>query len=109
MKIHPMPGCVYIKTQSQKVGGFDTSMRDSVVEYAEVIALPEHNVPMQLMAWLCKIFGHSWVNRCSFEVGDKIFVKGWAIDVIDFEGEKYEFCNLETNGILCKVSDEPLQ
>ena len=91
MKIHPMPGCVYIKTQSQKVGGFDTSMRDSVVEYAEVIALPEHNVPMQL------------------EVGDKIFVKGWAIDVIDFEGEKYEFCNLETNGILCKVSDEPLQ
>ncbi len=83
MGIEPLPGIVYLKTESQKVGALDTSSKESAVEFAEVIALGEG------------------INN--LRVGDKIFVKSWAVDLVYHEGQWHKFCNIKTDGILAIV------
>lgn len=85
MRIEPLQNVVYLKTEANKVGALDVSSTPSAVEYAEVIAVGK---------------GVENIN-----VGDKVFVKSWAIDLIFHEDEWYKFCNVETNGILAIVHE----
>lgn len=83
MKIIPQPKTVYLKIESNKAGVLDTSSRVSAVEIAEVLDVGE--------------------GVSSIKKGDKVFVKSWAIDIIDYEDKKYHFVNVDTNGILAVV------
>lgn len=82
MEIKPMPNTVYLKIEENKAGVLDTSSRASAVEIGEVVAAGE---------------------GVKITIGSKVFVKSWAIDIIDYEDKKYHFCNIETNGILAVV------
>ena len=79
MKIKPLKGEIYIKIDEATAGVLDTSSRESAVEFAEVISVGE---------------GVEEVKK-----GDKIFVKSWAIDILNHAGKKYLFVNLATKGI----------
>lgn len=82
--IDPLPGIAYIKTEAQKAGALDTSSRDSAVEFAEVLAVGD--------------------GVDALKPGDRIFVKSWAVDNIYHEGEWHRFVNLETKGILARIT-----
>ncbi len=80
LTIVPQPNIVYLKIDRPKVGALDMTSKDSAMEYAEVLAVGK------------EVKG--------IEVGNHVFVKSWAIDIIDYKEDKYYFCNIETGGIL---------
>jgi len=84
VKIQPLKGIIYLKIEEGKAGILDTSSRASAVEYATVLDIGE---------------GVESVKK-----GDRVFVKAWAIDIVNYEDERYYFCAQETNGILAVVS-----
>lgn len=84
MKILPLDNIIQLKIEEAKVGILDTSSRQSAVEYAEVVATGSGSFD-------------------SPKVGDHVFVKAWAIDIIQHEEKKYYFCDIKTNGILAVV------
>jgi co-chaperonin GroES (HSP10) len=90
MKIEPLDGIVYLKFEEAQAGGLDTSSRASAVEYAEVVAVPEHTHETPCKYW-------------KIHKGDHVFVKSWAVDSIYHEGKEYRFCNIKTDGILAIV------
>ena len=84
MKIIPLKNQVHLKIDEAKAGILDTSSRMSAVEYAEVLALgPDVTIDIK--------------------VGDHVFVKAWATDIITHEDKRYYFISTETNGILAIV------
>lgn len=84
MKVKPLQNTVYLKIDEARAGVLDTSSRSSAVEYAEVLAIGE--------------------GVKSLKVGDKVFVKAWAVDIVDHGDKKYYFVNLDTNGVLAVVA-----
>jgi co-chaperonin GroES (HSP10) len=89
MKIKPLPGIVQLKIDEVHAGVLDTSSRESAVEYAEVLAVGNmDNAP---------------TLDSVPKVGDHVFVKSWAIDIITHQDKRYYFCNIETGGILAVV------
>lgn len=84
--IKPINGKIQIKIEQPKVGGLDLSSKETAIEVAEVVALPAH------------IEGQSFINL-GLNVGDKIMVKAWSIDVLTWEGEKYYFVDSDSKGI----------
>lgn len=95
MKIIPLGNNVQLEIEEASAGMLDTSSRESAVEYAKVVAIGTHvnrtiiNPDAHTSEWI--------------KVDDHVFVKAWAIDIINYEGKKYYFCNLDTNGILAVV------
>ena len=85
MKIQPFSDQIYIKIDEVKAGILNTSSRESAVECAEVLALGQGT------------------EGGILKVGDKIFVKAWAIDIITHGDAKYHFVNVTSGGILAKV------
>lgn len=85
MDIQPVGSNIQLEFAEAKAGILDTSSRQSVVEYAKVIAISPG------------------AEMYAMEVGDYVFVKAWAVDIISHEDKKYYFCNVETNGILAIV------
>jgi co-chaperonin GroES (HSP10) len=83
MKIKPASGQIYLKIDTPKIGVLQ-STKDSAIEYAEVIEVAD--------------------DIDTFKKGDKVFVKAWAIDTVTYEGKKYNFVNIESNGVLATVS-----
>lgn len=87
MKIKPIGKVIYLKLDTvESVGGknvsLDTSSKKTTREYAKVLAVgPE-------------------VTQC--KVGDYVFVKAWAIDIINHDKVEYFFTNEDANG-LCAV------
>lgn len=81
--IEPLEGIVYLEMDKGTEGVLDTSSRSSAIECATVISVG------------------SGVN--DIHSGQKVFVKSWAVDTIDYEGEKYHFVNIKTNGILAVI------
>lgn len=84
MKITPQANIVQLKIEEAKAGILDTSSRDSAVEYAEVLATGS--------------------EVKSLKVGDKVFVKAWAVDIITHDDKKFYFVDITSNGILARVS-----
>lgn len=85
IKIQPFTDQVHIEIEEAKAGVLNTSSRESAVEYAKVVGLGEGCVGGRL------------------KVGDHIFVKAWAIDIISHQDKRYYFVNITTNGILAIV------
>lgn len=83
MTITPLRNTIYLKIDSPKVGDLDMASRDTAVEYAEVISVGD--------------------GVTSLKKGDRVFVKAWAVDIVQHEDKKYYFCNLDTNGILAII------
>lgn len=89
MKIKPIGKVIYLKLDTvEKVGGssvsLDTSSKKTIREFGEVLAIgPEVT---------------------QVKVGDKLFVKGWAIDTITHNKQEYFFTNEDANGLCAKVS-----
>lgn len=86
MKIQPLQNIVYIKIDEVHAGALVTSSKASAVEFAEVIALGKH-ADMEK----------------TLKVGDKIFVKSWGVDIVQYGDQKYHFVSIETNAILAIV------
>lgn len=103
-----MPGVVYIKTQTAKVGALDTSSRDSAVEFAEVMAVGEMPGKSKCLD-SCMVCPTESISNFDFKVGDKIFVKSWGIDIITHEGVRYEFVNIATGAIVAKVHEDKMK
>lgn len=80
-----MDNMVALKIEEAQAGVLDTSSRETAVEYAEVLAVG------------------SKVE--SLKAGDKVFVKAWAVDIINHNDTKYHFVDITSNGILAKVND----
>jgi co-chaperonin GroES (HSP10) len=86
MKIKPLGDIIQLKIEEVKAGVLDTSSRESAVEYAEVIEVGE--------------------NVVNIVKGDKVFVKAWGVDIVNYEDKKYHFVNVNTNAILAIVKHE---
>lgn len=85
MEIHPLKNQIYLKLDEVRAGVLDTSSRMTAVESAEVLGVGE--------------------GIDNIKKGDRVFVKAWALDNVDYKGQKYVFCNLETNGILAIINE----
>ena len=84
--IEPLENIVYLKIDEVKVGGLDTSSRNSAVEVAVVESVGE--------------------GVKNLKKGDKIFVKAWGVDSISYNDKKYYFVNIDTGAVLCKINEE---
>lgn len=84
MIITPQPHMAQLKIDEMMAGVLNTSSRESAVECAEIIALGE------------EVDG--------LEIGDKVFVKSWAIDIITHDDVRYYFVDINSNGILAKIA-----
>jgi co-chaperonin GroES (HSP10) len=89
MKIKPLNDIVQLKIEEVKAGVLDTSSRESAVEYAEVVEVGE--------------------NVYDLASGDKVFVKAWGVDIVNYEDKKYHFVNINTNAILAVVKQNEVQ
>jgi co-chaperonin GroES (HSP10) len=85
MIINPQPRTVQLKIEEAKAGDLVTTSRETAIEVAEVLAIGD------------------WVSDIA--VGDKIFVKAWAIDIITYNDVRYYFCNINTGGILATIKE----
>lgn len=83
MKIQPLNGIIQLKIDEAHAGALDLTSRHSAIEYGEVIAIGEG------------------VNRV--KVGDKVFFKAWAVDIINKDDVRYCFIAQDTNGLLAIV------
>ena len=91
MKIQPLGNIIQLEIEEATAGDLITSSRESAVEYAKVVAISKS----------AKIVGAGFVK--DIEIGDHVFVKSWAIDIINYQDKKYYFCNLDTAGVLAVV------
>ncbi len=101
MNITPLGNTIQLDIKEATAGALDTSSRDSAVEYAEVIAIPQEVVYKTASVGMSTTDNIKRLNQ--LKVGDKVFVKAWAIDIVSHEDKKYYFCNLDTNGVLAIV------
>lgn len=93
MKIKPIGKVIYLKLDTvESVGGknvsLDTSSKKTTREFAEVVAIGPAVTQVK--------------------VGDKIFVKAWAIDIINHDKQEYFFTNEDANGLCAVVSGSKL-
>lgn len=90
LKIKPRPGIVQLKIEEVTAGALNTSSRESAVEYAEVLAVGAEEV-------------NGTGGGSTLSPGDHVFVKSWAIDIINHNDKKYYFCSMKSGGILAVV------
>ena len=86
-KIKPLGSNIQLDISSATAGALDTSSRESAVEFAKVLAIPN------------KQFEEDY----KIKVGDNVFVKSWSVDIITHEDKKYYFCNVTSGGLLAVV------
>lgn len=89
MKVIPTKNKVYLKVESPKAGALDLSGKPTGVEYGEVIAIGE--------------------GVTNVSVGNTIFIKAWAMDIINFKGEAYYFCDGDSLGICANIIEDEVR
>lgn len=80
MKIFPFEGYIQIEIPTSKVGSLDLREGTTVQELGIVKAISK-SIDSDL------------------KVGDKIFFKSWAVDIITYDDKKYYFINMKSGGI----------
>jgi len=85
MTIKPLKNIVQLEFEEAKAGVLDTSSRESAVEFATVLAVGDG-------------------VGDTLNVGDKVFVKAFAVDIVSHDDKKYFFVNIDSKGILAKVN-----
>ena len=81
MTIQPVNDILFLDIEPASLGGLDTSSIKTGMEWATIKAVGPN------------------VQNKFLTVGDKIFVKGWSVDVIEYEGKPYYFTSEVRNGI----------
>jgi co-chaperonin GroES (HSP10) len=87
MKVKPLGKVIYLKLDTvEQIGGatvsLDTSSKKTTREFAEVLAVGP--------------------DVKTVKKGDKVFVKGWSVDIIVHDKKEYFFTNEDRDG-LCAV------
>lgn len=84
MTITPVGNKIYLKMDTvKKVGDLVTENKKTIHEFAEVLAVgPEVTIVKK---------------------GDHIFLKSWAVDIINHEKEEYFFISQNSDGICALV------
>ncbi len=85
MKITPLANKIYIKQDKPTAGALDLSSKPTAVEYGEVLGVG--------------------ADVKNIKVGDKVFIKAWALDIITYKKETYYFCDGDSLGI-CAIVEE---
>jgi len=85
MNIKPIGNKLQISIEKPTAGKLDLSSLSAATEYGKIIALGE--------------------NVKGFNIGDMIFFKAWATDIIGYEGEQYYFINSDSEGICAIVTE----
>ena len=81
MKIVPFDDQIFLEIEQAKLGNLDSSSIKTGMEWATIKAI----------GWK--------VQSTQLKVGQKVFVKAWAIDSILFEGKDYYFTSEARRGI----------
>ena len=84
MKIHPIGDMIFLEIEKANLGSLDTSSVKTGMEWAKIKALG------------------SDVKNKELTIGSKVFVKGWGIDVILYEGTDYHFTS-EARNCICAI------
>jgi co-chaperonin GroES (HSP10) len=79
MTIQPVNFKVQLKIDKPTAGVLDLTSKETATEFGEVIAIGD--------------------EVSSVMIGDKIFFKAWALDVIAYQGENYFFIDSNSEGI----------
>ena len=85
MTILPVGKKLQLEIEQPTAGGLDLSSKNTVVECGTIKAVPAPT----LVGDYC--------------VGQKIFFKAWALDVITYNKETYYFIDSDSNGICAIV------
>lgn len=88
MKIKPQPNIIQLKINEATAGDLNTTSKLTAVEFGEVIA----------------IGADVKANSDLPNVGDKVFFKSWAVDIVTHNGITYYFIDVTNNGILAIVN-----
>jgi co-chaperonin GroES (HSP10) len=83
MKIKTLGNKIRIKIPANSAGNLNLESMTTAVEHGEVIGIGDQ-------------------VDSSIEIGNIVLFKAWAVDIIDYEGEKYYFLDLSTKG-LCAI------
>ena len=84
MIITPQPNIIQLKIDKAPAGVLDTSSKESAVECAEVVGVGS--------------------AVTGIAIGDRVFAKAWAIDIITHDDQRFYFVDQTSNGILAKLS-----
>lgn len=84
-KPQPLGDFIFIEIEQAKLGGLDTSSMKTGVEWGIV-----------------KAMGPDVQNK-ALKVGDKVFCKAWAVDMILYENKEYYFTSEARKGIVAVV------
>ncbi len=87
MIIEPMPNHVQIERDAVVIGGLDTSSKDSAIELGTIKAKGSD-------------------VKLPVSVGDKIFYKGWGVDIVTHGEDTYYFIDTTNNSILARATEE---
>lgn len=100
MKITPLGNIIQLEITEATAGDLITSSRESAVEYAKVVAIGTQVENIKRIEGTENVYKKQLPD---LKVGDHVFVKAWAIDIINYQDKKYYFCNLDTAGVLAIV------
>ncbi len=73
------PNKIWLKIDEPQAGSLNLSSRPTSVEVGEIVACGPMTEP--------------------YKKGDKIMFKSWGVDIVDHEGKKYYFIDLDTHCI----------
>lgn len=85
MKIFPIGDQIFLEIEKANLGSLDTSSVKIGMEWAVINALGKE------------------VQNKELTIGSRVFVKGWAVDVILYEGKDYHFTSEERKGIVAII------
>ena len=102
MTILPVGKKLQLEIEQPTAGGLDLSAKNTVVECGIVAAISEVLPNLILTA---KESGIQYQTTNEINVGDKIFFKAWALDVITYNKETYYFIDADSNGICAIVKE----
>lgn len=92
MKIQPVGDVIFLSIEKANLGALDTSSVKTGMEWAIIKALGPD----------CNAESIRTGTKGTLKIGDKVFVKAWGVDVIEFEGESYYFTS-EARNAICAV------
>lgn len=101
MTIQPVGKKIQIEVDSPTAGGLDLSSKETIVEVGTIIALGEELAGLGRTKRINGVL----VETEKFKVGDRIFLKAWAIDIINYNKDKFYFIDADSLGICAIVKE----
>lgn len=86
LKVKPVGDQIFLEIEKAQLGALDSSSVKTGMEWGVITAMGKD------------------VQSDEYGIGDKVFVKGWAIDVILYEGKDYYFTSEARKGICAVIT-----